>query len=653
MQLSVVIVNYNVKYFIEQALYSVERAIEGMDAEVIVVDNASGDGSTDLIKARFPGVRLICNDKNTGFAVANNQAIALAKGKYVLLLNPDTVLPENALKKCCEYMEQHSDVGALGVKMLDGQGQFLPESKRALPTPLVSFYKIFGLAELFPHSKRFARYHLGYLDKDENHEVDVLAGAFMFIRKAALDKSGLFDEAFFMYGEDIDLSYRIQQSGFKLMYLSEVEILHYKGESTKRGSLNYVRIFYNAMIIFAEKHFSGKRAQLYSRMIHFAVYLRAGMSLMRRFLAKLLLPLSDALLILAGLHLSMDFWAETVKHDPNYYENNVSGVLSLVYTFIWLISLYFNGAYDRPFRFFRLVRGVFIGTIFIAVLYAFLEENFRFSRALILLGSIWAIFSTTALRSIWNFFSKRSFAFDTERSNRLAIVGGLKEGKRALSLLSQAGVDYRFIGYILPEKMQEQNSHVLGSFENIETLCNWYEIEELIFCNADIEFKDIVHCMQSLGGKVQFKTITPGSNSIIGSNSKKSAGDLYAIDFNLAIDRPMQRRNKRVMDLILAFIMLIAFPLLLFWVKNSLQLLKNIIGVIVGKVSWVGYEKGEFDYGNFTLPKVKPGVLYPSSVFSKIPDNNTKARLNLLYAKDYSVYSDLRILGKALMGRVM
>lgn len=653
MQLSVIIVNYNVKYFIEQALYSVERAVEGMDAEVIVVDNNSSDGSVELIKKRFPQFNLIANKDNTGFAVANNQAIKGAKGKYVLLLNPDTVVPEDALKKCLDYMEQNESVGALGLKMLDGQGHFLPESKRALPTPMVSFYKIFGLSEFFPKSKRFARYHLGHLSKEENHEVDVLAGAFMFIRKEALDKSGLFDEAFFMYGEDIDLSYRIQQSGYKVMYFSEAEILHYKGESTKRGSLNYVRIFYNAMIIFAEKHFSGKQAKLYSKLISLAVYLRAALSLVKRFTEQLFMPLVDALLILGGLYLSMDFWAENVKLDPNYYDNGVSQILTLVYTLIWIVALYFNGAYDKPFRFFRLVRGVFFGSVLIAVLYAFLEENFRFSRALILMGSVWAVFTTTAFRSVLNFLSKKSFAFDSQPSYRLAIVGRPKEGKRALSLLSQAGVDYRFIGYILPDTSNEQDSdgHILGSFENIENLCEWYELEEVIFCNADMAFSDIISCMERMGGKIKFKTITPESNSIIGSNSKKSAGDLYAIDFNLAIDRPMQRRNKRVLDVLLAIDLLIFFPLLLFWSKKPVALLGNIFAVLFGQKTWVGYEKGEFDYGNFTLPKIKTGVLSPSSAFSSEPQQDTKARLNLLYAKDYSVYSDLKIVGKVLRYR--
>ncbi len=251
MKLSVIIVNYNVKYFLEQCLYSVRRASENLEIETIVVDNNSVDGSVEMLMHKFPEVVLIANKNNTGFSVANNQGIKISKGEYVLLLNPDTVVQEDTFRKVIAFMDEHPDAGGLGIKMIDGKGMFLPESKRGLPTPMVAFYKIFGLSKLFPKSKIFGRYHLGYLDKEQVHEVDVLAGAFMMMRREALDKVGLLDETFFMYGEDIDLSYRIQLGGYKNYYYPHSSIIHYKGESTKKSSVNYVFVFYNAMIIFA------------------------------------------------------------------------------------------------------------------------------------------------------------------------------------------------------------------------------------------------------------------------------------------------------------------------------------------------------------------------------------------------------------------
>jgi GT2 family glycosyltransferase len=254
MKLTVIIVNYNVKYFLEQCLISVQKACEGITAEVFVVDNNSVDGSVAMVAEKFPWVKLIANTENTGFSKANNQAMRLAKGEYVLLLNPDTVVQEDTFHKVVQFMDEHPDAGGLGVRMVDGKGHFLPESKRGLPTPAVAFYKIFGLSALFPKSPRFGRYHLGNLSADETHEIEILSGAFMLMRKKTLDQVGLLDEAFFMYGEDIDLSWLIIQGGWKNYYYPDTRIIHYKGESTKKGSLNYVKVFYQAMLIFARKH---------------------------------------------------------------------------------------------------------------------------------------------------------------------------------------------------------------------------------------------------------------------------------------------------------------------------------------------------------------------------------------------------------------
>ena len=248
MQLSIIIVNYNVRNFLEQCLTSVFKAINGIDAEVFVVDNNSSDDSLEMVSQQFPEVIIIANKDNVGFSKANNQAMAIAKGRYILLLNPDTVVEEDTFSKCIAFSDKHPDLGGLGVKMVDGSGIFLPESKRGLPTPSVSFYKIFGLSAIFPKSKTFAKYHLAYLDKDEINEIEVLSGAFMWMRKSVLDKIGYLDEAFFMYGEDIDLSYRITQAGYKNYYFPEAQIIHYKGESTKKGSINYVFVFYLSLI---------------------------------------------------------------------------------------------------------------------------------------------------------------------------------------------------------------------------------------------------------------------------------------------------------------------------------------------------------------------------------------------------------------------
>lgn len=278
MHLSIIIVNYNVKYYLEQCLYSVMKAASGLKYEILVIDNASTDGSREYLENRFPQVSFSWNKINLGFAKANNMALANAGGEFILFLNPDTILPEDCFRKCLAFMDANPDTGALGLRMLDGSGRFLKESKRGFPTPLAALYKLTGLSTLFPGSPVFSHYHMGHLDPAENHETEVLAGAFMLIRKTILDQTGGFDEAFFMYGEDIDLSYRIRKAGYKNMYFSETPMIHFKGESTRKGSLNYVRLFYGAMAIFARKHYGGMSAGIFSFFIHAAIWARAFVS---------------------------------------------------------------------------------------------------------------------------------------------------------------------------------------------------------------------------------------------------------------------------------------------------------------------------------------------------------------------------------------
>jgi len=252
----------------------VQKAIEEISAQIIVVDNASADGTAAYIRTIFPGVLFIESGANNGFSRACNIGLEKASGEFVLFLNPDTIVAENSFEICIDFFRSNSICGAIGVKMIDGSGNFLKESKRSFPSPLISFFKLTGLSAAFPKSELFGKYHLGHLDENKDHVVDVLAGAFMMIRKEVLEKVGSFDESFFMYGEDIDLSYRIQKAGYLNYYLGQVTIIHFKGESTKRESLKYVRLFYKAMSIFVKKHYSGSKAFLFRIIIQLAIIIR-------------------------------------------------------------------------------------------------------------------------------------------------------------------------------------------------------------------------------------------------------------------------------------------------------------------------------------------------------------------------------------------
>lgn len=278
MKLSIIIVNYNVKFFLEQCLCSVNAAIEFIDSEVIVIDNCSTDNSVGYLQKKFDWVKFISNETNEGFGKANNKALQHCSGDIILFLNPDTILPENILQNCLDFFSATTEAAAAGVKMIDGSGNFLPESKRAFPSPMVSFFKLCGLADVFPKSKLFNKYALGFLAEEETHEVDVLCGAFLMAKRNILEQIAGFDEAFFMYGEDIDLCYRIKNTGSKIYYLGTETIVHFKGESARKGDLNYVRMFYTAMQVFVKKHYAGGYAVLMVLFLQVAILLRAGLS---------------------------------------------------------------------------------------------------------------------------------------------------------------------------------------------------------------------------------------------------------------------------------------------------------------------------------------------------------------------------------------
>lgn len=277
MVLSIIIVNYNVKYYIAQCIDSVMQAIDGIDAEIIVVDNHSSDGSVSFLRKNYPNVRIMASSHNLGFSRANNLGIKRAEGEFILLLNPDTIIQKDTLHKCLDFMNEHDNCGALGVCQRHPDGSRAMESRRGLPTPMTSFYKMSGLATRFPNSRRFAKYYMSYLSWDDINEIEVISGAFFFARKDAIMAAGMLDEDYFMYGEDIDLSYCIKQAGYK-NYFIPTDILHYKGESTTKSSFRYVHVFYQAMLIFISKHFNSMGFLL--RMpIQMAIYLKAGIAL--------------------------------------------------------------------------------------------------------------------------------------------------------------------------------------------------------------------------------------------------------------------------------------------------------------------------------------------------------------------------------------
>ena len=628
------------QHFLEQCLQSVIVAIKNVEAEVFVVDNKSVDGSVAMLETKFPTVKLIANKDNVGFSKANNQAMCIAKGEYVLLLNPDTLVEEDTFEKVVRFMDEHPDAGGLGINMVDGKGNFLPESKRSLPTPEVAFYKIFGLSWLFPKSTRFGKYHLTYLSKDETHEIEVLSGAFMLMRKTALDKVGLLDEDYFMYGEDIDLSYRIIQGGFKNYYYHEARIIHYKGESTKKGSLNYVFVFYNAMAIFAKKHFSKERAQLFSLLINFAILLRASISLANRFVKRISLPILDGILIYAGLFAISNYWEWSVKAGEGlHYPTEFFLLVLPAYVLIWLVSMHFSGGYDKPVKLSNLVRGLVAGSAIILIGYGLMGEEVRFSRAVILVGSIWVLMVIPSVRLLFHALKIEGFNLNSEKTKRFLVVGKSDEISRVENLLKDTFKTPGFIGRY--EVADEHDLSQLDDFIRIN------KVGEVIFCAKDIPAQRIIDCMTRTNfPEVDFKIAPTESMFLIGSNSINTAGDLYAFGIN-AITKPTNQRAKRLLDLVLAILFLALSPLVIWVMKKPIGFLRNICLVLIGKRTWVGYIKDLNADQNFHLPKIANSILNPlDGLEAGEPDKEGLLKLNMLYAKDYRVANDLNIVFK-------
>jgi len=638
MRVTIIIVNYNVRHFLEQCLCSVRKASLRVPAEVIVVDNASTDGSRDWLEPRFPDVRFIWNDVNVGFAKANNQALALAKGDYVLFLNPDTILPENALESCVAFMEGNPEAGALGVRMLDGSGSFLPESKRAFPSPLTSFFKLSGLSSMFPRSSLFARYHLGHLDPMKDHSVEVLAGAFMFIKKQVLDITGGFDEIFFMYGEDIDLSYRILQAGYRNHYVAEPAIIHFKGESTKKGSMNYVKLFYQAMYLFVRKHYGGVRAGFFRFFISMAIWLRAGLAAVGNFIRRAGLPMIDAALILLAFWLAKFTWSHFVKTETVYSQR----MLTIAFPFstaIHLLASYYAGLYDRYEKRGRLVRATAIALVSVLSVYSLLPEELRFSRAIMVLGTFYAFLLLSVNRLLlrkWGVLSR-----EDELVRQTVVAGSEPEFARVLQLMRAAGVDDRVLGRVA---VANDRQEALTTVKDLKEFIRSLPVREVIFCENGLSFAEIIRQASALEGKVHIRITASGSDSIVGSDSKDSAGNTLSHDREFSIGLPGNRRGKRAVDLLSSILIWSIFPLHFLLNRHPLGLLGNAALVLAGRRTWIGYAT----VGS-GLPPLRKGVLgthgQPSAA-TTVTGEEALRKLDEIYARDYSAFGDIERIRK-------
>ena len=640
MQLSVIIVNYNVKYFLEQCLYSVQKACSAIDAEIIVADNNSTDGSRAYLEDNFPAVKFIWNSGNIGFAKANNLALEKANGDFILFLNPDTLLSEDSIEKFLHFFEENKIAGAVGIRMIDGSGKFLKESKRAFPSPLTSLFKLSGLARLFPGSRTFARYHLGHLAEKENHEVDVLAGAFMMIPRTVLHKIGNFDEHFFMYGEDVDLSYRIQKAGYKNYYLAESTIIHFKGESTKRGSLNYVRLFYQAMNLFVKKHYSGGKAGFFIFLIQTAIFIRAGFSAVGNILKRIGLPVLDAGLILSAFWITKIMWSHYIRQEVNY-SPNVLFIAFPAFTAIFLIASYYSGLYDKGYKQSQLIRSTGIAVLVLLSVYTLLPESIRFSRGILISGIFVAFILMNTMRLLfikWHYLETNN---ENEERRQTIVIAGEKDFIAIEELMKNAGMPERVLGRV--NNHLNESPPALGNINELNDLVKKYPVKEIIFCENGLSFSEIIEALTNLPHGIRNKFHASGSKSIVGSDSKNITGDYIATAKKYNIAKPVNLRNKRLVDVITALLFIALFPIFVLFQKNASRFYKNVFAVLYGKKTWIGYAITPNE-----LPVIRNAVITNTAlpaILNQLPFESLK-KSDEWYATGYSAMLDLKKIWK-------
>ncbi len=540
--LAVIIVSYNVRSFLEQTLRTVVDASEGLRVELIVVDNASTDESAAMVRERFPGTRLIANSENMGFARASNQGFARAHGRYVLFLNPDVVIHRDTLRTMVGFMDDHPKVGAAGCKLLLPDGQMELACRRSFPTPGVAFYKIVGLANLFPHNRRFGAYNLTHLDPNQEHEADALSGSFMMVRHDTLEQVGSWDERYFMYGEDLDLCYRIKRAGWKVWYVPTTEVVHFHGESARQTSRIHDRItFYKAMYIFVREHL-GSHVLFPVWLLTTGIVLRGLVSVMAKGIERLLLPFLDLVLVLVGLSLGIVVRFGGLVALPPYRTLTSYLIIYGVSGLIWIAALTLVGAYRRRrYSIGSALVGVLLGFVAVTSL-TFFYNQYAFSRLVALYSWLFNSALVGGARALMLTLSRTRVGAGIGRP-RAVVLGTGPEAQTFVDASQQAAQGYRdIVGFVSQSSDQRGETilglGVLGSIEELGEIIQDYRVEEVIIATSQVTYSRILPFWSSMVGRaVTFKLLP---SSFGGSFDVNSRGD----DALLLIDLDVPRRGK-------------------------------------------------------------------------------------------------------------
>ncbi|GJQ63397.1 MAG: hypothetical protein SCALA702_24500 [Melioribacteraceae bacterium] len=652
MDLSVIIVNYNVKEFLQNLLDSLKKAFHNLETEVIVIDNASDDGSVEILREKYQWVKLIASEKNLGFGAANNLGLELSKGKYILLINPDTIIREDTLEKMIQFFKSTPDAGMAGCKVLNPDGTLQLPCRRGFPGPWTSFTKVTGLSKLFPKSKLFARYNLTYLDENQTYQVDAISGAFMFLKREVYENIGGFDPEFFMYGEDLDLCYRTQQAGFNVYYVHNTEIIHYQGESTRRSNLDETRIFYDAMHKFVHKHFSS--SFIVEWILQFAIFLRKLVAFSNVYRLVILSTIADFVLFNTILYTAEHVYLAERGGFPEYTRPWVYIFPALLQILIFGIT----GVYKK--RSLSVLRATLMltgGFVFISA-FTFFFKQYAFSRAVMLI----TYSSLLIALPLWRFLAKLIFRIgldeNLKKTKTLVVGTSPKAAELAERLKGNISNIHNVIGLIGLSGKEVGNKvngfSVVGTLGNISKIISEKSISRVIFASDNLSFQDMfITVARCQGLNVDFSVAGSEHDFLVGKSAITMLEDIPLLKVSYNISALPQRILKRIMDIFISLpTLLLIFPFIYLTAKLSKKrgyLTKFILGipaVLSGKKSLVGPAEIHADNELYLGKPGLTGFWYTEGVDQS--DEKEAGKLNIFYARNQNMWMDFEILGKAL-----
>lgn len=646
-ELSFIIVNYNVKEFLVNLISSINKSRVGIDSEIIVVDNCSDDGSQELIAFRYPDVIFIENGENLGFGRANNIGMERASGRYLVLINPDVLVREDTFRLMLRFFEEHQDCGLAGCKVLNPDGSLQLACRRGFPGPWTSFTKITGLSRLFPKSRLFARYNMTYLDENETCQVDAISGAFMMLKREVFSEVGGFDERFFMYGEDLDLCYRIKSAGYNVYYFHGTEIIHYKGESTKRSGIDETKEFYQAMHLFVGKHFSSFLPLEWA--LQFAVFLRKmfaflhvfQMALLGLFLDFFLVGLFTAAseyiyLLSYGRHGGFPLWSK-----PWVYI--VPGLIQIS------VSLIFRVYGKKKLPVLRSSISAIAGFFVLSSITYFFKE-FAFSRGVLLICYTTLFFAFPVWRILYRIFCGIGLEGQPRRARTIIVGTGPKAEELAQRLSYGSGLLLMgFVGLTGQDiGARIAGLNVLGSIMNLKKVIEKHKIQNLIFPKDDLSYSEIFELVSDLQGMgVDFMLAGGSQEFLVGKSSVSALSNLplYSINYNISF--PSHRISKLLVDKCLSFLISVLVKPFSGFIKSSKlkEFINSVPLVLKGSCSLVGPRtlkdsKTSLYIGRRGLT----GLWYTEDSLQ----DEEEERLNIFYAKNQTLWLDFNILLSSL-----